>query len=187
MGQVLRRQTLNHCFQKCAAYSCIFVNHFSFMELQVVYRKSKVLQALRYHFIQRTEIRILIILVNVFAIVSAVLFYMKYIRPEPFLLGSFIWLCLMAAFWYILPRSIYARSATFKDEFVVRFTEEEIQLDNERGHAGWSWKRFSRFFESPHFFHLYFNARSFFLIPKEELPDSELHELRALFRKKIGN
>ena len=157
------------------------------MELKVVYQKSKVLQALRYHFIQRTEIRILIILVNVFAIVSAVLFYLKYIRPEPFLLGSFIWLCLMAAFWYILPRSIYSRSATFKDEFLVRFTEDEIQLDNERGHAGWSWNLFNRYFESPHFFHLYFNARSFFLIPKEQVPDSELHELRALFKNKIGN
>jgi len=157
------------------------------MQLKVIYQKQKVLQALRYHFVQRIEIRLLMILVNVFAIVSAVLFYCKYIRPEPFLLGSFIWLCLMAAFWYILPRSIYARSATFRDQFMVRFTEEEIQLDNERGEAHWGWNRFYRFFESPHFFHLYFDARSFFLIPKEEISEPDLHELRAIFRKKIGN
>lgn len=155
------------------------------MHLKVTYQKSKVLQALRYHFIQRTEIRILIILVNVFAIVSAALYYWKYIRPEPFLLGSLIWLGMMAAFWYIMPRSIYSGSPTFNDEFVVSFTEIGLQLDNEKGSADWPWEKFSRFFESPHFFHLYFSSRSFFLLPKEGMTDPELHELRSLLRKKI--
>ncbi|WP_204277155.1 hypothetical protein, partial [Klebsiella aerogenes] len=60
----------------------------------------------------------LVILVNVFAIVSAILFYAKKIRPEPFLLGSVIWLVLMASFWYFLPNSIYKRSSTFRESFI---------------------------------------------------------------------
>ena len=38
------------------------------------YNKGKVIQALRYHFITRKEIKGMMILVNVFAIVSAALF-----------------------------------------------------------------------------------------------------------------
>ena len=39
------------------------------------YEKRQVLQALRYHFITRPEIKILLIIVNVFTILSAVLLY----------------------------------------------------------------------------------------------------------------
>ncbi len=156
------------------------------MQHSFSYEKKKVIQALRYHFIQRNEIRILIVLVNVFAIVSAVLFYSKKIRPEPFLLGSFIWLMLMATFWYFLPNSIYKKAATFQDSFIIDFKEDEINLENERGSVQWPWNTFYRFFESPHFFHLYFDTKSFFLVPKENMSDEFRHELRGVFNSKIG-
>ena len=44
------------------------------MKIHITYDKPKVIQALRYHFISRKEIRILLIAVNVFAVISAVLF-----------------------------------------------------------------------------------------------------------------
>ena len=163
-----------------------FATYLRSMYIAVSYQKKKVIQALRYHFIQRTEIRILIILVNVFAILSAGLLYWKIIRPEPFLLGSLIWLGLMAAFWYIMPMSIYAKSPTFRDQFTIQTTNEELVLENDRGTAHWEWQRFSRFFESPHFFHLYFTPRSFFLIPKETISQDDLHTLRGLLHQKIG-
>lgn len=156
------------------------------MQHSFSYEKKKVIQALRYHFVQRNEIRILIVLVNVFAIISAILFYTRKIRPEPFLLGSFIWLMLMATFWYFLPNSIYRKAATFRDSFIIDFKEEEIRLENERGYTNWSWRSFTRFFESPHFFHLYFDSRSFFLVPKEGMSDEFTHELRGLLNRKIG-
>lgn len=156
------------------------------MQHSFSYNKKKVIQALRYHFVQRNEIRILIVLVNVFAIVSAILFYTKKIRPEPFLLGSFIWLMLMATFWYFLPNSIYKKAATFQDSFIIDFKEEEIRLENERGYMNWPWKTFSRFFESPHFFHLYFDSKSFFLVPKDGMSDEFTHELRGMLNSKIG-
>ena len=155
------------------------------MQHSFSYEKKKVIQALRYHFVQRPEIRILMILVNVFAIFSAVLFYTKKIRPEPFLLGSFIWLMLMATFWYILPNSIYKKAATFQDSFIIDFNDSDVRLENERGFVTWPWQKFSRFFESPHFFHLYFDSKSFFLVPKEGMSEEFKHEIRGVFNQKI--
>jgi len=156
------------------------------MQHSFSYEKKKVIQALRYHFVQRPEVRVLIVLVNVFAIISAVLFYMQKIRPEPFLLGSLIWLLLMATFWYFLPNSIYKKAATFQDSFIIHFDEEQVVLESERGSVEWPWNKFTRFFESPHFFHLYFDSKSFFLVPKEGMADEFRHELRAVLNSKIG-
>jgi hypothetical protein len=156
------------------------------MQHSFSYEKNKVIQALRYHFIQRTEVRILIIVVNVFAIGTAILFYFKKIRPEPFLLGSVIWLGLIAAFWFFIPNSIYKKAATFKDSFTIFFREDEIILENQRGYVEWPWNKFSKYFESPHFFHLYFDSKSFFIVPKDGMGDDFRHELRAVLRNKIG-
>ena len=143
------------------------------------------MQALRYHFISRREIKIMMILVNVFAITSAILFYSQKIRPEPFLLGSLIWILMMAGVWYILPISIYKKASTFKENFIIHFNEENIQLENERGYSVWEWNKFSRYFESPHFFHLYFDEKSFFIVPKENMNEAMMHDIRALLQKKI--
>ncbi len=156
------------------------------MQLSFSYHKPRVIQALRYHFVQRPEVRTMLILVNVFAIIAAVLFYTKKIRPEPFLLGSLIWMFLMAAFWYFLPNNIYKKSDTFKDHFMMTFNDQAISLETERGVVVWNWMQFSNFFESPHFFHLYFDSKSFFLVPKEDMNDPFRHELRALLNNKIG-
>lgn len=168
-------------------FPCHFISLFLFtMQHSFSYEKSKVIQALRYHFIQKQEVRVLVVLVNVFAIGSAILLYTKKIRPEPFLLGSFIWLMLMASFWYFLPNSIYKKAATFRDSFIISFTEAEVRLESERGYVEWPWKKFSRFFESPYFFHLYFDAKSFFLVPKDGMREDFRHELRGLLNSKIG-
>lgn len=157
------------------------------MEFGFTYDKKKVIQALRYHFISRPEIKILMVLVNVFAIVSGVLFYMKKIRPEPFLLGSVIWLLLMASVWYLLPYTIYRKASTFKDSFVINFGASGIHLQNPKGFVDWPWKRFSHWMETPHFFHLYFDARSFFIVPKDGISDDNRHALRILLNERIGS
>jgi hypothetical protein len=156
------------------------------MQFSFSYQKKKVIQALRYHFISRREIKIMMILVNVFAIASAVLFYSQKIRPEPFLLGSLIWILMMTGVWYILPFSIYKKASTFKESFIIHFQEEEIQLENERGYTIWEWNRFSRYFESPHFFHLYFDEKSFFIVPKENMSEAMMHDIRGLLQRKIN-
>ena len=156
------------------------------MQHSFSYEKNKVIQGVRYHFVQDRSVKLLVILINVFAIVSAALFYSKKIRPEPFLLGSVLWLVMMVTFWYIMPHSIYKKAATFKDSFTILFTDMQVRLSNERGTVNWDWQKFSKFFESPHFFHLYFDAKSFFIVPKEGMPEDMRHELRGLLNKKIG-
>ncbi|MGB5029391.1 MAG: YcxB family protein [Chitinophagaceae bacterium] len=42
------------------------------------------------------------------------------------------------------------------------------------------------YLESPHFFHLYFDSRSFLLVPKNGCKDSdEVFELRKLIKEKV--
>jgi hypothetical protein len=156
------------------------------MTIEFGYEKPKVLQALRYHFISRPEIRFMIIMVNVFALASAILFYLKKVTPTAFLTSSFLWFVLMISFWFVMPALVYKRAATFQDHFTMNFDEEGFSLGNERGSRSWSWKALSTFLESPYFFHLYFDSRSFFLVPKSGCKTTdEVFELRQLLKQKI--
>ena len=143
------------------------------------------IQALRYHFISRGEIKVLMLVVNVFAILSAGLFYFRKISPLAFLVSSALWFSLMILFWYLLPTIIYRKERTFKDRFRVTLGNNEFSIENERGGRSWNWSEFSTWLESPHFYHLYFNSRSFFIIPKEAFPGDEVHEARRIFAAKI--
>jgi hypothetical protein len=156
------------------------------MTIQFSYDKNQVLQALRYHFLSKREIRLMIILVNVFALLSAVLFYFRKILPFAFLVGSFLWFSLMISFWFILPGMVYRRAATFRDHFTMVFEDNSFSVGNERGSRSWPWNALSNFLETPHFFHLYFDNRSFFLVPKNALSGSdEVYQLRHLLQEKI--
>jgi len=156
------------------------------MTIEFGYEKKQVLQALRYHFLSRPEIKGLLILVNLFAIASAGLFAFKKIQALSFLTFSFLWFMLMLAIWRILPASIYKRALTFQDHFSMRFAEDGVELSTANGSQAWPWTKFSSFVESPYFFHLYFNARSFFLVPKDAFTDiNQLQEARALIREKV--
>jgi hypothetical protein len=157
------------------------------MTVQFGYDKKQVIQALRYHFLMRPEIKILLVLINVFAITSAVLFAMKKIQPVSFLIFSFLWFLLMLVIWRILPGSIYRRSLTFQDHFIMHLDEENVILETTKGSKGWPWTKFSYFIESPYFFHLYFDPRSFFLVPKDAFESiTTLQDARELLRKKLG-
>ena len=157
------------------------------MTVQFGYDKKQVIQALRYHFLMRPEIKILLVLINVFAITSAILFAFKKIQPISFLIFSFLWFLLMLVIWRILPSSIYRRSLTFKDHFIMHFEGQGVMLETAKGSKGWDWNKFSYFVESPYFFHLYFDARSFFLVPKDAFKDiTDLQVVREMLKEKIG-
>ena len=64
--------------------------------------------------------------------------------------------------------------------------EKEVVLMTERGSKAWQWKDFSSFVESTYFFHLYFDARSFFLVPKDAFNDLiVLQQAREMLRSNI--
>lgn len=150
------------------------------------YHKPKVIQALRYHFISRKEIKVMMILVNIFSLISAGLFYFKKISPAAFLLSSLMWFLMMLTFWFLLPRMVYRKSTTFKDRFKIEVNDMFFQLQNERVSKSWQWQEFSTWLESPHFFHLYFNSTSFFLVPKEIFAEEDQHNLRKILVDKLS-
>lgn len=157
------------------------------MQIAFTYDRKQVIQALRYHFFTRPEIRILVILVNVFTIAAAILLYFRKVHPMSFVFFSTIWMILMLVIWRILPRSIYKKSHTFKDDFMMQFQEEEVTLHTERGRQIWAWDRFSKFVETPYFFHLYFDSRSFFLVPKDAFATiTDQQEVRELIKRKLN-
>jgi hypothetical protein len=157
------------------------------MTISFGYDKKHVIQALRYHFISRKEIKLMLIMVNVFAILSLALYFFKKITPLAFLVGSFLWIVLMTSFWFILPYLVYKRAVTFQHQFSMDFSDAGFTLRHERGSREWEWNKVKTFLESPHFFHLYFDARSFFLVPKEGCRDAEeVNELRQLIKRNVG-
>jgi hypothetical protein len=157
------------------------------MVIHFEYEKKQVMSALRHHFISRPEIKILLIIVNLFTILTAILFYMHKIQPVSFLLFSVMWFVLLITFWTILPLSVYKKSYTFQDRFSMDFSDNEVFLQTQRGSHAWAWKDFSSFLETPYFFHLYFNSRAFFLVPKDAFNDLEsLQETRNLLKRKLS-
>jgi hypothetical protein len=129
----------------------------------------------------------MMILVNVFALLAAGLYAFKLISPLPFLMSSVLWISMMVAFWIWLPLLIYKKSRTFKDSFVVVIEEHHFFIETEKGKQTWAWREFHSYFETPGFFHLYFDNKTFFLIPKDAFSrQEELDTARSLFRAHIG-
>ena len=156
------------------------------MTIYFGYEKPQVIQALRYHFISRREIRVMLILVNVFAIASIALYAFGKVTAMAFLTGSFLWIALMVSFWFILPGIVYRKAATFKHEFSMTFEDDNFTLSHEKGSKSWPWTALKNYVESPHFFHLYFDSRSFFLVPKNGCKDTdEVYALRQLIKEKV--
>jgi len=156
------------------------------MTIYFGYEKAQVMQALRYHFISRREIKVMLILVNVFALASITLYAFKKITPMAFLVGSFLWIVLMVSFWFILPMLVYRKAATFRNQFSMTFEDDDFTSIHERGSKSWQWTALKNYLETPHFFHLYFDSRSFFLVPKSGCKDSdEVHELRQIIKSKV--
>ena len=128
----------------------------------------------------------MVILVNVFAILAACFYYFKKVSAYAFLGSSCLWFSLMISFWYVLPNIIYRKSKTFKDRLKVSFEPQHMFIENERGGRSWPWTAFSSMIESPYFFHLYFDSRSFFIIPKDAFGNDKIGEARKILKEKIN-
>jgi hypothetical protein len=156
------------------------------MTVEINYNKPLVIQALRYHFVYKKELRIMIILVNVFAILSLVLFLMHKITPVAFLLNALLWIGLMISIWFILPNVVYRRNETFRNQFTMDFDEESFTLKHNMGRRIWAYTTLQNFKETPHFFLLYFDDRTFFLVPKDGFKKiDDIINLRNRLKEKV--
>lgn len=134
--------------------------------LQFTYNKQDVIDALRFHFLRRGEIKVfrntLIIL-----LIAAITGYLFRVVNFNALLGICVMMIIIGwAFWYLLPVSTYNKSATFKDNIRLRYNEEGLAISTgEAGERAFPWRNFSQIVETRSFFFLYRDKRSFFLIP----------------------
>lgn len=155
------------------------------MYFKISYKKKRVMQALRLHFIAQKEIRILFIIIILFDVISGILYFAGKIQPAPFLLGAVIWFFFLISFWFLMPGLVYKRSGTFRDAFTVYFQPDYMALENDKGRVEWEWRRFVKFFESNYFFHLYFSEKSFFLVPKDDLSQEDIGAIRSLVTQHV--
>src|ERR1700743_2187153 len=99
---------------------------------------------------------------------------------------SLFWFTLWIGIRWLLPLSIYKKSATFKDNFVLSLTDQGVLLKTKKGNQLWRWEDFSAFKETIYFFHVYFTPGSFFMIPKDSFKDiTEIQAARKLLRERI--
>jgi hypothetical protein len=164
-----------------------FAITFTFMmTINFTYNKEATIKGLRHHFIAKPDIRTLIVLLNVFAIISVALFYLKKIQPISFFIFSLLWFGLLIVVWRILPVSIYNKTKTFKDEFVATFGETDLILNTHKGRKCIPWKDFSFYKENPDFFYLYLDGKTFFMIPKAGSNEETTEQMmREKIRKEI--
>jgi hypothetical protein len=152
------------------------------------YNKPQVIQALRYHFISRKELRLMIILVNVFALLSLVLYLMGKITPLAFITNALLWIALMVSIWFIMPVVVYNRTEMFRKKHTMYFNENDFTLEYNGGKRSWQYKDLSDYKESPYFFHLYFNPRTFLLVPKDGFKNAEdIATLRRILMNIMGS
>lgn len=152
------------------------------MQIEFRYDKKSVLRALRYHFFSKKDIRILLLVVNIFTLLCGVLYFYQWVQPLPFLICSFLWFALMLSFWVILPQNIYRSSKTFRESLKVDFQDETLMIYHSAGRKEWPYTAFKQVKETPDFFYFYLDDRSFFLIPTDAFPESSF---LTEFRKKI--
>ena len=156
------------------------------MTIHFGYEKGQVMQALRYHFISPPIMRIMIVVVNVFAMFCLTLYFLGKIGPMLCFLASFLWISFMISAWFVLPGVVYRRTITYKHNFSMDFREDGFTLSHENGSKTWPWTVLIKYMETPHFFHLYFAPNSFILVPKNGCRDKdEIFELRQLLKTKV--
>ena len=69
----------------------------------------------------------------------------------------------------------------------MTFEDMSFSVGNERGSRSFAWTDLSKFLETPNFFHLYFDSRPFFLVPKSGFRDKdEIYEFRQMLKEKVS-
>ena len=83
-----------------------------------------------------------------------------------------------------MPNIFYKKTALFSYTWDFSFDTQKASLQSLQGEAGWNWKELTHYFESPHFFHIYFGPKTFFIIPTDNMSLELQHELRAILKNK---
>lgn len=141
-------------------------------EINFTYNKTAVINALRFHFLNRKETKILKVLCAALFL-SALWGYWTSIVSYGLLVGVFVAIVLLTAvFWFLLPASIYKKAKTFHEPSIkLQYNGEGMAIGTQAGARHLPWQSFHRVIETRDFFYLYRNTNSFFLIPANAFSD----------------
>lgn len=159
------------------------------MHLEFSYNKEDVVNALRYHFLNRGEVKVFrnTLIILLIATLAGHLFRVVTMGA---LIGIVAMIFVIAwVFWYLLPISTYNKATTFKDNIHLVFSDEGMSISTRiREHQRQiPWTSFSQVVETRLFFYLYRDKKSFFLIPVSAFETAHAKEhFTALVKEKIG-
>lgn len=157
------------------------------MQVKFHYDKKAVINALRFHFLNRVETKAIRILFVIFFLL-AIFGYLKGMVPYAVVVLVFLVIVLLTiVLWFILPNTIYKKARTFHEPSLeLDFSEEGMSIRTQMGGRQLPWQSFSRVLETGYFFYLYQNKNAFFLIPADAFSNAERTEFRELLQRHIG-
>lgn len=143
------------------------------MDIFFHYEKSDVLQALRFHFMQRREIRMfrdILMALGLFVLLS----FSLHLIGAPVLVALLLMLILLAVvFWFVLPLAIYAKTKTFQDTIRLAPNSNGLVIRTQYSERQLSWQGILMVIETKDFILLYRDYKSFFLVPARAFKDSQ--------------
>ncbi|WP_295121568.1 YcxB family protein [uncultured Chitinophaga sp.] len=158
------------------------------MHIQFRYNRHDVINALRFHFLRRGEIKVFR---NTFAILllATLAGYVFNLVNIAALMGIVAMILVIGcAFWFLLPISVYNKSQTFKESIRLGYNEREMTIGTQVGDRPLNWSSFSQIVETPTFFFLYRDTKSFFLIPVSAFETEDAaHNFRELLKAKFSS
>ena len=137
------------------------------MHLEFSYNREDVLNALRYHFMQRGETKVFRNTLFILLAITLAGYTFKIVTIGALIGIAAMILLIALVFWYLLPVSIYNKAATFKDNIHLRYSEEGIVISTRTSEfqRELSWSNFTQVVEAKNFFFLYRGKKNFFLVP----------------------
>ncbi|MCL6523994.1 MAG: YcxB family protein [Thermoflavifilum sp.] len=157
------------------------------MFVEFTYDRHSVINALRYHFMSRGEIKFMRITLMVLFGIAVIGNLFGYVSFGA-VFGIFMMiLILLLIFWYWLPVLTYNKSATFKDNIRLQLEDQGIAIATQRGEHMISWKSFHNVVETSDYIYLYRNTRSFFIIPLNAFKEEERQAFRQLLHQKFAS
>ena len=154
--------------------------------LQFTYNREEVINALRFHFLRRGEIKVFRNALVILLLATVIGYVFRLVNFNAMLGIVLMMLVLGWAFWYLLPVSTYNKAATFRDNIRLHYNDEGMAIQTGVGERQLSWRNFNQIVETDSFFYLYRDKRSFFLIPTSAFQSSEAHlQFRELMQRAI--
>ncbi|RAJ04016.1 YcxB-like protein [Chitinophaga skermanii] len=155
------------------------------MPIEFTYNKQDVINALRFHFWHRGEIRVLRITFLVLAILTIAGYMTEYVNLNALVMIMTMVVVLYGGIYFLLPISTYNKAATFKDSIHLRWNENGILITTNKSERVQEWKRFKHVIETKTFFYLYRDAKSFFLIPTNAFESEADRQAFSLYLQQI--